>query len=135
VLFVFKGRFSPEQVKVFNLFKNFINESGITRFTTLVRANFENFEDPESTQQDYQNLLQESPELKEIIESCNNIIYVDNPALPVIEQDDDEDVMDLDDREEIELEREINQATRLKSREIILNHLANNCLEIYKLKK
>jgi hypothetical protein len=135
VLFVFKGRFSPEQVKVFNLFKNFINESGITRFTTLVRANFENFEDPESTQQDYQNLLQESPELKEIIESCNNIIYVDNPALPVIEQDDDEDVMDLDDREEIELEREINQATRLKSRQIILNHLANNCLEIYKLKK
>jgi GTP-binding protein EngB required for normal cell division len=130
VLFVFKGRFSPEQVKVFNLFKNFINESGITKFTTLVRTNFENFEDPESIQQDYQNLLQESPELKEIIESCNNIIYVDNPALPIIKATDSAAVK-KDKTEDIE----INQEIRTSSREVVLNHLANNCLEIYKLKK
>src|SRR5437016_1705321 len=37
VFFVFKDKFSPEQVRNFNLFKELISESGITKFTTLVR--------------------------------------------------------------------------------------------------
>src|SRR6185312_16946883 len=37
ILFVFKDRFSGDQIFAFELFKNFINESGITKFTTLIR--------------------------------------------------------------------------------------------------
>jgi hypothetical protein len=130
ILFVFKGRFAPEHVKVFNVFKEFVAETGIAEFTTLVRTNFVNFRSPGKCEEDRKILLAQSPELIEIVESCNNVIYVDNPPLPVIEDDDDEEI-----REEKAEEILINGGKRKESREIVLNHLAENCLEIYKLKK
>ena len=39
VLFVAKGRFSDEQVIAFNTFKDFISETGITKFTTIAFDN------------------------------------------------------------------------------------------------
>ncbi|CAJ0851558.1 789_t:CDS:2 [Entrophospora sp. SA101] len=91
ILFVFKGRFSEEQITAFNMFKNFIADTGITKFTTLVRTNFENFEDSQKCQEDRQSLLtQTSQTVREIISSCNNVIYVDNPPIPVIKEKDNE---------------------------------------------
>src|SRR6266511_4533568 len=52
VLFVFGGRFGPEQVTAFNIFKTFISESGITKFTTLVRTRFDDFRDPKKCEED-----------------------------------------------------------------------------------
>jgi AIG1 family len=130
VFFIFRGRFTPEHVKVFNVFKEFVSEAGINRFTTLVRTHFENFQTPEECDKDRKALLSQSPELVEIVDSCNGIIYVDNPSLPKIEEDDDEE-----EREEKELEISINKEKREDSKRIVLNHLVENCSEIYKLKK
>lgn len=123
VLFVFKDRFSPEHKAAFNLFKDFINETGITKFTTLVRTNFPNFRKQEKCQEDKNSLLDQGQEVIEIIKSCNGIIYVDNPAIPEEEDSDNEG------------EIEINQTRRKDSRKIVLDHLAENCPEIYKLKE
>lgn len=60
VLFVFKGRFAPEQVAAFNMFKDFIAETGITKFTTLVRTNFEDFETRKACEKDKDDLLGQS---------------------------------------------------------------------------
>ena len=130
VLFVFKGRFAPEQVAAFNMFKDFISETGITKFTTLIRTNFENFQSQEICQEDQNNLLSQSQELREIISSCNGILHVDNPAIPVIKDKDEGKARERKQQRIIE-----NKKSREASREIVLNYLAENCLEIYKLKK
>ena len=76
VLFVFKGRFSPEQVETFNRFKKFISESKITKFTTLVRTNFPSFRDEETCKKDEEDLLsEENKDLRETIKSCN-VFYI-----------------------------------------------------------
>ncbi|CAI2173146.1 11932_t:CDS:2 [Funneliformis geosporum] len=59
ILFVFKGRFGSEQVETFKKFKTFISESGITKYTTLVRTRFEEFRNPQKCEEDRQSLLSE----------------------------------------------------------------------------
>ena len=125
VLFVFKGRFSPEHVMAFNRFKNFIAGSSIARVTTIVRTNFPYFKNLQKCEEDKKSLLNENKELSEIIRLCNNVIYVDNPSLPAVDEDDSEE----------EGWAKISKEKREKSREKVLTHLAENCLEIYKLKK
>ncbi|KLL05389.1 MAG: hypothetical protein MRERV_1c065 [Mycoplasmataceae bacterium RV_VA103A] len=131
VLFVFKDRFSESQITAFNLFKNFIDETGITKFTTLVRTNFEEFEDLEKCEEDRQSLLTKTTEVtKEIINSCNNVIYVDNPPIPIIKESDNDRI-----REKKKDKANINKEKRKKSIKIMLDHAVENCLEIYKLKE
>jgi len=116
VLFVFGGRFGPEHAAAFNMFKGFISESGITKFTTLVRTNFSNFRNPEKCEADRQDLLKQNQELVEIISSCNGTIYVDNPPISA----------GTDERR-----AKLNKKKREDSRRIVLDHLAENCQKIY----
>jgi len=125
VLFVFKDRFSPEHVMAFNLFENFISETGITKFATIIRTNFPSFKKEDKCEKDKQDLIDQTKELNQIISSCNGIIHVDNPAIPEIDEDDSDN----------EREIAIHSKKRKESREKVLNHLAENCSEIYKLKK
>jgi len=130
VLFVFKGRFSPEHVSVFDKFKKFISESRITEFTTIVRTHFKDFRSEEKYKADLKKLTNESQELNEIINSCKSFIYVDNPPIPEVDDEDNEE-----EREDKEKRILINGKKRKESRERMLNHLVENCLEIYKLKE
>lgn len=118
ILFVFKGRFAPEHIKVFNVFKKFISESKVTDFTTLVRTNFPNFREEEDRQEDQRVLRNQSPESVEIVNSCNGIVYVDNPAIP-----------SEDRRKRVALKK------REDTKKIVFEHLADNCQNIYKLKE
>src|SRR4051794_40322307 len=129
VLFVFRGRFGPEQVAAFNTFKKFVSEDGITKYTTLVRNNFPNFKDQKACEEDRQSLLNEyNKNLRETINSSNDLIYIDNPPIPEL----DEDEADSDDEREISHIKEKKE----ESRKIVLNHLTKNCNKIpYKLKK
>lgn len=112
ILFVVKGRFSPEHIIVFNSFKDFIAESKITEFTTIIRTNFKDFRSQQKCEEDREALLIQNEGLKELIDSCRGgIIYVDNPPIPAI-----------------------NNKKKEKSRKKVLDHLAENCQEIYKLK-
>jgi energy-coupling factor transporter ATP-binding protein EcfA2 len=131
VLFVFKDRFSEGQIIAFNMFKDFINEIGIARFTTLVRTNFEDFEDPQKCQEDRQSLLTQTAQVvKEIISSCNNVIYVDNPPIPVIKEKDNERI-----RAKKEDKIKESKQKREQSIKVVLDHVTENCSEIYKLKE
>ncbi|CAG8476964.1 880_t:CDS:10 [Racocetra fulgida] len=116
VFFVFRGKFSPEQIKNFKLFEKLILESGITKFTTLVHSHFEDFRNSQECKKDQKALLNESAVIREIIESCNGIIHVDNPAVPEVDED------DSDNEEEISISEE----RRKESRKKVLNHLAEN---------
>jgi len=131
VLFIFKGKFTPEQVNAFDSFKNFVFETGITRITTLVRTNFKGFRNQELCDKDLENLLSESKKISEVINSCNGIIYVDNPFVNISAPDDEEE----DEREKRNKKIDSNKETREKSREVVLNYLAENCQEIYRLKE
>jgi len=129
ILFVFKDRFSPEHMAVYKAFEKFISKSGIAEFTTLIRTNFRNFRTQQECDDDKSILLNQNRELGEIIKTCKGIIHVDNPPIPVIEAKDD-------DEEKSDKEREMRKSERMrgKSREKVLNHLSENCSEIYKLK-
>ena len=79
----------------------------------LVRTNFPNFREKEECDKDRQELLKQNQELSEIINSCNGIIYVDNPSINNKKR------------------ARLNQEKREESRRIVLDHLAENCPEIY----
>jgi hypothetical protein len=96
----------------------------------LVRTGFESFETQKACKKDKDDLLAQSQELNDIISSCNGIIYVDNPST-LIEEDSEDDE---DDRTEKQEKASWNEEKRKASRERVLNHLAENCSEIYKLK-
>jgi hypothetical protein len=124
ILFVFKGRFGPEQVEAFKKFKKFIAESGITKHTTLIRTRFDEFTNPQRCEEDRQSLLgEDNKDLREIIESCNGIVYINNPPIPEI----DEEEADSDDEAEIKSIKEKKEAAR----KIVLDHLAEKCGEPY----
>ena len=59
-------------------------------------------------------MLNESKELAEVISSCGGIIYIDNPPLSSDEK-----------------REKINQKKREASRKVVMDHLAENCQEIY----
>lgn len=121
ILFLIRGRFDPSQIKMFNLFKGFINESEITKFTTIIMTGFENYLNKKEVSEDKEKLLKENSKIKDLIESCNEILYVNNPG--------------IDQKGKSQEESDSFQLDRSDSREIILNHLAKNCNQIYKLKE
>lgn len=125
VLFVAKGRFSDEQVIAFDTFKDFINETGITKFTTIVKTGFKDFRNPQECDKDRRDLLTQTKKIRKIIESCKSIIHVDNPSIPEIDEEDSDN----------EQEIKISDKKRKESRERVLRHLSENCSEIYKLKE
>jgi len=95
-----------------------------------VRTNFVSFRNQQECARDRQDLLNENRELREIIESCNGILHVDNPPIPVIDEEDDEE-----EKKDKEKEMNINKKDREDSRKLTLNHLITNCQGIYKLKE
>jgi predicted GTPase len=131
VLFVFSSRFSQEQLEAYKMLKVLIQESGINQYTTLVRTHFTSFENEAECHEDRFNLKNETREIKEIIDSCRDIIYVDNPSLPVIKEGDKGTA-----RKRKLTRLSLNQHARNKSREIVLNYLTDNCNnQTYKLKE
>ncbi|CAG8654931.1 12489_t:CDS:2, partial [Ambispora leptoticha] len=112
ILFVVKGRFTEKHIEAFKLFENFISDTGIAKFTTIVKTGFSNFRDPESRERDKKALIRENKDLKEIIESCSNIIHVDNPAMT--------DGKEKIEKEKSNLFKELRIKLRLKTKKILL---------------
>ncbi|CAG8447703.1 9237_t:CDS:10 [Cetraspora pellucida] len=82
ILFVVRGKFTKEHTESFNLFENFISDTGITDFTTIVKTEFLDFRDEDSRKDDKVALIRENKDIRIIIEACNGIIHVDNPPMP-----------------------------------------------------
>ncbi|CAB5369874.1 unnamed protein product [Rhizophagus irregularis] len=121
VLFVIDGKFSAEKASTFNLLRDYIFESGIAEYITIVRTKFSNFKNEDECIKDKENLCDENESIAKL---CKSIVYVDNPPVDISVRDDD-------DKETIR----INKRRRNHSREILLDHLDNVCgKKYYKLK-
>jgi hypothetical protein len=79
VLFVTNGRFSKAEAVAYNLLRGSIFDENITKYTTIVRTGFSDFQNDEKCEEDRKKMINESDELAEIINSCNKIIHVENP--------------------------------------------------------
>jgi hypothetical protein len=86
-----------------------------------VRTNFDSFEDEEECERDRASLISEgNQKINEIVNSCNGILYVNNPSLETNDPD----------------EKELAKSDRLASREIVLDYLDKACVyDNYKLKE
>ncbi|CAB4376459.1 unnamed protein product [Rhizophagus irregularis] len=121
VLWVIDGKFSAEEASTFNLLKDFIFESGIAEYITIVRTKFSNFKNKDECKNDKEDLCKENESIAKL---CKSIVYVDNPPVDISVRDDD-------DKETIR----INTRRRNHSREILLDHLDKVCRKkYYKLK-
>jgi GTP-binding protein EngB required for normal cell division len=82
IFFVVKGRITKEEVEVFNVMRQILFGEEITKYTTIVRTIFEEFDDEEACQEDIRNIHQESIPLSMMINSCEErIIHVNNPSI------------------------------------------------------
>ncbi|CAI2164805.1 1564_t:CDS:2 [Funneliformis geosporum] len=125
VLFVIGKRFTPEEVKTYNMLKDFFFDKEVTKYTTIVRTNFTNFEDKDICANDIEGLIKESNEgVVEMINSCDKrIIHVDNPSININFNDSN--------KERVETQIGLNKAVREESRKILLKHL-KTCEKVYK---
>lgn len=81
VLFVIKGRFTKEEVKVFEMLKT-IFKSEIAQYCTIIRTRFPSFLNPRTFEEDYNNLVKEEGNAKPILKSLKGkFVYVDNPSI------------------------------------------------------
>jgi len=116
VMFVVGGRITQEEIKIFNTIKKTIFDKEVFRHTTVVRTNFPSFRDKDMCNKDRDKLKKENRKFNKLIDSCNGVVYVDNPSLGLGYSE-----------EEIKL----NMKRREESRDILREHLTKNCQSFY----
>jgi len=81
VLFVVSGRFTKEEVAVFEALRALFGEE-VVNYCTIVRNRFPEFRNPIRSEQDFENLVDEEGKIREVLEKIRGeIIYLDNPPL------------------------------------------------------
>jgi GTP-binding protein EngB required for normal cell division len=80
IFFVTGGRFTQPEIETYKLLESVLFDKRATKYTTIVRTNFEDFEDSKAREEDEQDLRKENPELFKILQA-SKIIYVDNPRM------------------------------------------------------
>ncbi|CAB5208515.1 unnamed protein product [Rhizophagus irregularis] len=127
ILFVIDGRFTTEEIKIFNLLKGLIInifEINILEYVTIVRTKFSNFKKKKECEADKNQLYNENESISEIVKSCRDVVHVDNPSVNIqITDDDDQYTVN------------INKKIRERSRKIMLDYLDKACeVDYFKLK-
>ncbi|RGB27091.1 P-loop containing nucleoside triphosphate hydrolase protein [Rhizophagus diaphanus] len=82
ILFVIDGRFTAEEAEILNLLKGSIFDNfeiGILDYVTIVRTKFSNFKNKKVYEDDKEQLHNENENIANIIRSCKDVIYIDNP--------------------------------------------------------
>ncbi|CAB5370801.1 unnamed protein product [Rhizophagus irregularis] len=115
VLFVVDKSFTTEEKIMLESYKRIIFETGILEYVTIIRNKFDNFSNKNECERDKQHVFEENEIIAEIVKSCNNTIYINNP--PIFTCDEDEII--------------VNRDTRKRSRAILLNYLEKECQEKY----
>ncbi|CAG8810092.1 5857_t:CDS:1 [Cetraspora pellucida] len=123
ILFVCGERLTPEEILAYDILRNILFDQmidkDITKYTTIVRTKFYNFENEEECENDVQSLLKESNRvIVEVIESCDKrIVHVDVPPI---------NIKGEGKQNQINTNKEIRKEARKK----LLNHLAT-CRDVY----
>ncbi|CAB5314290.1 unnamed protein product [Rhizophagus irregularis] len=115
VLFVVDKSFTTEEKIMLESYKRIIFETGILEYVTIIRNKFDNFSNKNECERDKKHVFEENEIIAEIVKSCNNTIYINNP--PIFTCDEDEII--------------VNRDTRKRSRAILLNYLEKECQEEY----
>ncbi|CAB4431192.1 unnamed protein product [Rhizophagus irregularis] len=128
ILFVIDEGFTAEEVKIFNLLKGSIFDIfriHILDYVTIVRTKFSNFRNEDKCKANKKQLHNENDIIAEIVKSCRDVVYVNNPPVNI-------EIVDEDDVETVATNKRI----RKKSREILSNYLYEACqLDYFYLKK
>jgi septin family protein len=85
IFFVVKERFNNEDIGIFNSLKDIFDEK-INEYITIVRTGFEDFCEFEECEKDRKELMEINQETKKIVESCNGIVYINNPSPKVYKE-------------------------------------------------
>lgn len=94
--------------------------SYIFEHTTIVRTKFNNFMSRKECEKDKEILCKENETNAKIVKLCKGLIHVDNPSTNISNYDVDDDEPDIN-------VNKINERTRKKSRNILLEHLEKVC--------
>ncbi|EXX78106.1 hypothetical protein RirG_017960 [Rhizophagus irregularis DAOM 197198w] len=125
VLLVIDGKFMiKEKIGLSELFRKLIFEDGIAEYITIVRTKFSNFKNKDKCEADKKQLHNENENIANIVRSCRDVIYVDNPPtnIQIIDEEDEETVI-------------TNKKIRDRSRKIILDYLDKACqVDYFRLK-
>ncbi|CAJ0908576.1 13457_t:CDS:10 [Entrophospora sp. SA101] len=116
IFFVTRLGFIKQEFDTFNKLKNTIFGENIGNYTTIIRTNFEDFEDEEECKKETKKMKDEIPGFTELLAECNGIIYVDNPVLSI-----------TGNKKRVEAQITLNRETRELSRKKLLDHLIYNC--------
>ncbi|CAG8495512.1 4803_t:CDS:1 [Ambispora leptoticha] len=85
ILFVTNGKLTQVEIEAYNLLRTIIFDEGVSQYTTLVRTNFPSFQDKAVLYDDLKKMIKENNDIVELIRSCRDIIYVNNPSLNCVE--------------------------------------------------
>ncbi|CAB5368126.1 unnamed protein product [Rhizophagus irregularis] len=80
ILLVTNGRFTEEEIQVYQILETVLFDENVKNYTTIVRTNFEKFENEEECQNNQRLLIEEKSQIMTIIKSCNFFIHLDNPS-------------------------------------------------------
>jgi len=87
VIFVVSGRFTKEEIKVFETLKVIFGDEVVSH-CTIVRNHFPKFRNLTQGEEDSESLVDEEGKIREVLEKIRGeIIYLDNP--PLIDDDDE----------------------------------------------
>jgi predicted GTPase len=114
ILFITDGKLEEGTKYTYDMLEEAIFDSNIARYTTIVRTRFANFRNKEKWEEE----KEKNESLKDLIKECNGMIFVDNPSVNIINDEESVDV---------------NKKRREESRKILLDHLKSVCQDnIYK---
>lgn len=108
ILLVNNGRFTEEEIQVYKILETVLFDENVKNYTTVVRTNFEKFDNEEECQNNRNFLIEEKSQIMTIIKDSDFFIHLDNPS------------------------NDINK--REKSKIILLNHL-NKQIGVYRPSK
>lgn len=112
VLLLVDERFTAEEIRTLESFEKENFNTGIVKYTTIVRTKFENFKIEKKCEEDKKQMCCGSEAITKIFKSSRDIIYVDNPPIDICIED------------EVDIKRvENHKKIRARSRIILLNHL------------
>ncbi|CAB4493567.1 unnamed protein product [Rhizophagus irregularis] len=116
ILLVTDGRFSREEIEIYNSVINKFKES----LVTIVRSKFGDFRNEVECKNDRDVMLTNN-DIAKIIKR-RKVIHVDNPPINIICNSNDE-TDDETDENEINTQNKVNKNTRIRSRIILMNYL------------
>src|SRR5437016_612633 len=84
ILFVTNCRMVKAAKSTYDLLRKVVFDENIAEYTTIVRTNFAGFRNEERCEEEKRKMIKSNGELRELIEECNKVIFVDNPSVDII---------------------------------------------------